>query len=346
MAAQAPKGLIDQSQKYFLASKIGEGTYGKVYYCKTADGRRFAVKRLLGLEHGYVNTCTMREINILQNLHHPSVVSLHDVCLWGKGEQDKPSLSLVFPFYPHDLEGMIFPRPDDAKGHFTLAEKKSLMAQILCGVGYIHSKGIIHRDLKPSNILLTSHGGVKIADFGLSRRVEQAWADLGVSYLTPQRFTFGFRPPEVMLGSQCYGTVADMWSVGFIFAELMTRKSATLGEEADQLEDLVKMFGPVTEEIWPGVDHLPLYNKVKDLQCEYPQILDPDYQQLYSTVDAFGLFCALTALDPKQRLTATQATAHEYFSSVPHPVMLDFSKFTECHLSYLMPPDQQTKAGQ
>ncbi len=54
--------------------------------------------------------------------------------------------------------------------HFTEAQVKCIMIQLLEGLDYMHDRFVIHRDIKVSNLLMTDHGCVKIADFGLARK--------------------------------------------------------------------------------------------------------------------------------------------------------------------------------
>ena len=48
---------------------------------------------------------------------------------------------------------------------------KKIMRGLFLGIAACHSKNVMHRDIKTSNILIDDQGNVKIADFGLARRV-------------------------------------------------------------------------------------------------------------------------------------------------------------------------------
>ena len=47
------------------------------------------------------------------------------------------------------------------------------MCEILLGFQYLHERDIVYRDIKPENILLDMDGHVRIADFGLSKIIEE-----------------------------------------------------------------------------------------------------------------------------------------------------------------------------
>ena len=47
---------------------------------------------------------------------------------------------------------------------------KFILAGIILGIEYLHSKGIVYRDLKPENILLFDDGYPRLADFGVAKK--------------------------------------------------------------------------------------------------------------------------------------------------------------------------------
>lgn len=108
----------------------------------------------------------------------------------------------------HDLAGLF------AKGvKFTVPEIKCIMKQLLEGVEYLHNERILHRDIKPANILLNDRGEVKLADFGLGRRI------FDHKNLTFKVVTLWYRAPELHMKYRLYDYKIDVWSVGCLFAE-------------------------------------------------------------------------------------------------------------------------------
>lgn len=72
---------------------------------------------------------------------------------------------------------------------------------------------IVHRDIKPSNILINSRGGVKIADFGVSKDVKKSMAKTFTgtgAYLAPERLREG----------TAHSVESDIWSLGLTLMEI------------------------------------------------------------------------------------------------------------------------------
>jgi serine/threonine protein kinase len=76
---------------------------------------------------------------------------------------------------------------------------------------------VLHRDLKPQNLLIDERGYIKVADFGLARAF-----CLPVHTYTHEVVTLWYRAPEILLGSKFYSTSVDIWSLGCVFAEMVS----------------------------------------------------------------------------------------------------------------------------
>jgi cell division cycle 2-like len=122
------------------------------------------------------------------------------------------------------------------------------MLQLLGGIAHLHGHWVLHRDLKTSNILYTNRGRLKICDFGLARQYGSP-----LRPYTHMVVTLWYRAPELLLGTKTYSTPIDVWSIGCIMAELLTRKPLFAGKnELNQIDLIFKTLGTPTPETWPG----------------------------------------------------------------------------------------------
>ncbi len=127
---------------------------------------------------------------------------------------------------------------------------KSFLFQLLKGVAYIHSKLVLHRDLKPQNLLISRQGQLKIADFGLARPFGAP-----VRAFSHEVVTLWYRAPDVLLGSKCYSTSIDMWSIGCIFAEMITGKPLAAGDSNyKQMLEIQQVLGAPSPSEWPEME--------------------------------------------------------------------------------------------
>jgi len=200
----------------------------------------------------------------------------------------------------------------------------------------------LHRDIKGSNILINNDGVVKIADFGLARSAVNAGQENGAPLTNRARrlracrrrlsllvsagvITLWYRPPELLLGATKYGPEVDMWSVGCIFAELVTGKPLLPGKnEMEQVDQIFKMCGSPNEEVWPDSSKLPLYHIFKPERPYRRRLLEhltrmgsAEGSRIALRADVQDLCDKLLTLSPKSRITAKLAYEHDYFFNEP-----------------------------
>lgn len=96
--------------------------------------------------------------------------------------------------------------PEDILGLMTI--------QMLKGLDYLHkTMKVIHRDIKPSNILINKKGKLKIADFGVSGKIDKT-----LDCLSSWVGTMTHMSPERLKGEGYYADT-DIWSLGLVLLE-------------------------------------------------------------------------------------------------------------------------------
>lgn len=287
-------------------NRIGEGTYGIVYRARDSETNEIVALKKVRTEHDHegISISSIREINLLLCLNHPNVVDLKEVVV-GQGLD---SIFLVMGYCEQDLASLL----DNMSTPFTEAQVKCISLQVLEGLQYLHQHFIVHRDLKVSNLLLTDHGIVKIADFGLARTY-----GLPLKNMTPRVVTLWYRAPELLFGSKTHSTAVDMWAMGCILAELLAHKPLFPGKsELQMIDKIIELLGSPNESIWPGFQNLPAIKSIylrnqpyNNLKHRFPWLSDAGLR----------LLNLLLMFDPDKRATARDCLAISYFKEKPLP---------------------------
>ncbi|KAG0484844.1 hypothetical protein HPP92_008923 [Vanilla planifolia] len=198
--------------------------------------------------------------------------------------------------------------------------------QILRGLKFVHSAHVLHRDLKPSNLLLNANCDLKIGDFGLARTTSET------DFMTEYVVTRWYRAPELLLNCSEYTAAIDIWSVGCILGEIITRGPLFPGRDyVHQLRLITELIGSPddsslgflrSDNARRYVKQLPQYPKQR-FSARFPNM----------SPGAVDLLEKILVFDPSKRITVDQALCHPYLASLheineepvcPTPFNFDF----------------------
>lgn len=210
LSEQQPQG--ERFGDYELLEEIGRGGMGIVYRARQVSLNRIvAVKTILGdrLSTGADAERLRAEAESVAGLQHPGIVKTHEV-----GEHAGRHYFSMEYVESRTLFALI--------REALLSSKRAAeyARQIAEAIGHAHQNQIWHRDLKPSNILIDRNDRVRVADFGLAKRV-QSDANLTMSgqivgtpaYMAPEQA--GAKRGKI-------GPRSDVYSVGAMLYEMLT----------------------------------------------------------------------------------------------------------------------------
>lgn len=253
---------------YKIGKMLGKGAFGKVNLGLHRLTRRLVAVKAINMEFMKDESSKKKmnnEISILKMLRHPNVVKLLETF-----DTDKHHLIVMELCPGGDLLNYVRKRRK-------LNEKyaKFVFKQIMEGLAYLHDNGVVHRDIKLDNILLDGHGNIKIADFGVSRKV------IDNEILFEQCGTPAYIAPEIVRELGYKGYPVDIWSAGVCLYAMLY---GNVPFKANQMGDLNKM--------------------ILDATIEYKDTVSEEARDLMQR---------MLQKNPNKRLTALESLNHKWF---------------------------------
>jgi len=213
--------------RYKVTGILGRGGFGTVYRARDEELQRdVAIKvwrrdRFAGDEQVEQ---LLQEARLVARLDkHPAIVGVYDV-----GRQEDGSAFVVFEYIEgHSLE-------QEMKSHKLAPDRVwEIMMQVTSAIQHAHATGLVHRDLKPANVLLDGDGNAHVADFGLAIDDQSQRFHAGEVSGTP-----AYMAPEQVRGeAHRLDGRADLWALGVMLYETLTRRRPFQGQTHQELFD-------------------------------------------------------------------------------------------------------------
>ncbi len=307
-----------------VPEQLGSGSYGKIYAgIERSTGHQVAVKRLYSTGDTSDTTKIVREALLMRMLAHPNIIAIKDMAM-AKYRGDT-IIALVLEFCQTDLFKLI-----KSPQILTTEHLQYFLSQMLDALAHMHSHQIIHRDIKSSNILLNRDCSLKIGDFGLSR----AYYDEAGKFYRQQTstvVTLNYRSPELLTNGHA-GKMNDVWGIGCVFSELLTRTTPffyTKGLTEIQLMRLIlDLLGTPKREECQWIINQSTLDYVTQYASHSPHIMRQKFQK--QSKEELELLCKFFQFDPGKRITAEAALKDPWLKDFPrHPLTISLMPETD-----------------
>ena len=194
---------------YEVLAPLGAGGMGRVFKVRNVISNREEAMKILLPDLAADQDLAARfmaEIRTLACLEHPGIAQLRTAFQYNN----------QFVMVMEYVEGTTLEKLA-SQIRIPLGHILDYATQALSALSYAHQQGVTHRDIKPANIMVTTHGTIKLMDFGIAKSTEDR-------QLTRPGSTIGsvyYMSPEQVQG----GTVdrrSDLYSFGVTLYELLT----------------------------------------------------------------------------------------------------------------------------
>ncbi len=259
---------------YRLGDLVSEGRLGVVYRAVDTRLGRPVVLKLLppdlartpeGLER------FRREVRAASRLNHPNICTVYDV-----GDDARGPFMVL-----ESLEGQTLKQTIGGRS-VPLARLLDWAIQAADALAAAHSAGIVHRDIKPTNLFVTSHGHIKVLDFGIAKLADPVLAeDTTREALTGAGIPIGtvaYMSPEQARGEPVDART-DLFSLGVVLYEMATGRLPFEGDSLPALLDHILGRRPdpaavLNPDLPPDLDRVISKALEKDRDLRYQSASD------------------------------------------------------------------------
>jgi serine/threonine protein kinase len=215
--------------RYVVVDRLAAGGMAEVYLARVHGPPRFSKAIALKLLHPFLAADPTfvkmfeKEARIAATLDHPNIVQVLDVDSAGS----ERFLALEY------VHGRDLGRVLSAGGRLPLGAALRVIIDVARALHYAHTRsdadgkplGLVHRDVSPANVLVSFHGGVKLADFGIAKATDQTAHTATGTF----KGKFGYMAPEVYL-QEALDARSDVFALGVVLYELTTGRAAFPGD--------------------------------------------------------------------------------------------------------------------
>lgn len=248
---------------YRFVRLIGQGASSRVYLAERLADRMTLVLKIMdvtSIREPQALQRFVQEAELISELESPYVVHF---------------LEHGFTKYYGYIAMEFFTRGDlkqRIEHGVTVQDAINYIRHIGYGLSAIHAAGIVHRDLKPGNIMFRSDDSLALADFGISKRLDETGelTKLGSVLGTPNYIS-----PEQALGKSV-DQRSDLYSAGVVFFEMLTGRKPFKAETAPAL---------VYQHVHAAIPQLP--DPVHNYQPIVEMLLAKDPNDRFSSADEF-----------------------------------------------------------
>ncbi len=241
----------------FEDQELGAGAYGKVCKAKYGD-LPCAAKLLHPILFRYsvngTHAVTVRkfeqECQLLSMIKHPCIVQYLATYVHPESGQPVLLMELIDESLTQFLES--------SRKCIPLHVQTNITHNIALALAFLHSNEIIHRDLTGNNVLIVAGKYAKVTDFGMLKIVDsQIESNPRLRQMTMCPGCPAYMPPEALKNPPKYTKKLDVFSLGVIMIQILTRKFPA-PKEANRGEDEIERRRVHISMVTPNHALLPL----------------------------------------------------------------------------------------